>query len=231
MAVKLRRVNRWDVDYRAAVAIQERLRTRVIRTGGPGRVKRVAGADVSYAKGDDRFYAAVVVLSFPELEVIEEVAAFGAVDFPYIPGLLTFREGPILEQAFARLKTVPDLVLLDGQGVAHPRGLGLAAHMGLIVDVPSIGVAKTRLCGEYREPRNAAGSSTTMTYNGAIIGKVVRTRADVRPVFVSIGHRISLASAVAWTLKTCRGCRLPEPTRRAHILVNQLRIQSKEEKP
>jgi deoxyribonuclease V len=222
--MKVRRLNPWNVHYSEALAIQERLRRQIIRRGTPRNVRLVAGADVSYEKRDNRSYAAVVVMSFPEFRIVEEVWAVGVAKFPYIPGLLSFREGPILAKAFEKLKTRPDLVIFDGQGVAHPRGVGLAAHMGLLLDIPSIGCAKTRLCGEHGEVAGASGSRTELRHDGRVVGLVVRTRGNVKPVFVSIGHRISLQSAADWVLKTCRGCRLPEPTRQAHLLVNRLRL-------
>ena len=222
--MKVRRLHAWDVDYAGALAVQERLRPRIIRRGRLPTVRLAAGADVSYEKRDNRFYAAVVVMSVPELEIVEEAWAAGVATFPYIPGLLTFREGPVLVRAFERLRTRPDLVIFDGQGVAHPRGVGLAAHMGLLLEVPSIGCAKTRLCGEHGEVAGPAGSRTELRLDGRTVGLVVRTRAGVKPVFVSVGHRISLGSAAEWVLRTCRGCRLPEPTRQAHLLVNRLRL-------
>jgi len=225
--MQVRRRHKWDVDYKQAVAIQERLREHVIRKGTPRSARRVAGADVSYERADNRFYAAVIVMRLPELDIIEEAHASGLATFPYIPGLLTFREGPILIRAFEKLESRPDLVIFDGQGVAHPRGLGLAAHMGLLLDVPSIGCAKSRLCGEHAEVPQAVGSSSKLCYNGRTVGLVVRTRRNVKPVFVSVGHRISLRSAAAWVLKTCRGYRLPEPTRQAHLLVNRLRLKAR----
>jgi len=228
--VKLHTPHRWNVDCREAAVIQERLRERVIRRGSPRDVRLVAGADVSYNRGDDRFTAGVVVLGVPELDVVEEVSATGVVRFPYVPGFLTFREGPVLSKAFAKLKTRPDLVLFDGQGIAHPRGLGLAAHMGLLLDVPAIGCAKSRLCGRHVAPGREAGARTPLRLDGKTIGSVVRTRTDVKPVFVSIGHRIALRSAVAWVLKTCRGVRLPEPTRRAHKLVNRVRVLARDDR-
>ena len=217
----------WNVPYAEARAIQERLRARVIPRGGPKSIRLVAGADVSYDKSHDRFYAAVVVMDFPQLHVIETVTATGRAEFPYIPGLLTFREGPILLDAFSRLTLTPDLVIFDGQGIAHPRGFGLAAHMGLILDRPSIGCAKTRLCGEYREPGPNVSDYTPLTYDGRIIGSVVRTRARVKPVFVSVGHRISLAAARRWVVSCLRGYRLPQPTRLAHVTVNRLRVNAR----
>ena len=222
--MKVLRLNAWDVDYAEALAIQERLRRQIVRRGKPRNVRLVAGADVSYDKKSGRFYAAVVVMTFPELRIVEEACATGVAKFPYIPGLLTFREGPILLRAFEKLQTTPDLVIFDGQGVAHPRGVGLAAHMGLLVDVPSIGCAKTRLCGEHGEVARAVGSRTKLRLKGRGVGLVVRTRAGVKPLFVSVGHRIALSAAAEWVLATSRGCRLPEPTRQAHLLVNRLRL-------
>jgi len=221
--MKVRKLNAWDVDYAGALAIQERLRRRIVRRGNVRKVRLVAGADVSYDKKSDRFYAGVVVMTFPELRVVEEASAVGVANFPYIPGLLTFREGPILVRAFEKLQTTPDLVIFDGQGVAHPRGVGLAAHMGLLLDVPSVGCAKTRLCGEHAGVARARGSRTDLRLDGRLVGLVVRTRASVKPVFVSVGHRIALSAAAQWVLATSRGCRLPEPTRQAHLLVNRLR--------
>ena len=223
----VRSLNRWKVDYHGAVRIQDRLAGRVVCRGTPRGVRHVAGADVSYEKSDNRFYAAVVVMRFPQMEPVEVGRAVGQATFPYIPGLLTFREGPILLRAFRKLKHKPDLVLFDGQGVAHPRGLGLAAHMGLTIDLPSIGCAKSRLCGEHDEPSRNVDDWTRLTLNGRLIGRVVRTRKGVKPLFVSVGHRISLPNAVAWVLRTTRGFRLPEPTRQAHRIVNEMRREAK----
>jgi deoxyribonuclease V len=226
--LRVRSLHPWHVDYASALRIQERLRGQIVRRGGPKNVRLIAGADVSYDKSDDRFYSAVIVMSFPQLDIIEQVTVTGVATFPYIPGMLTFREGPIMLDAFHRLKHISDLVIFDGQGVAHPREFGLASHLGLLLGLPSIGCAKTRLCGECAEPAANASSCAPLTYEGKRVGMVVRTRARVKPVFVSAGHRISLARAVGWVLKSCRGFRLPEPTRQAHIMVNKLRILSQE---
>jgi len=225
--MRIRQLHRWHVDCREAIAIQERLRDRVVMRGTPRRVRLVAGADVSYDRNDDHFHGAVVVLRYPELDVVEEAHASGISRFPYVPRLLTFREGPILLQAFRRLTRKPDLVLFDGQGVAHPRGIGLAAHMGVILDVPSIGCAKTRLCGKHDEVAAAVGSTANLVHQGTVVGLVLRTRENVKPVFVSVGHRMSLKTCADWVLRTCRGYRLPEPTRQAHLLVNRLRVKSR----
>jgi len=205
----------WKVTPKEAFAIQEALRRRVVpRWDRRRKVRRVAGADMSVKGGRAR--AAVAVLSFPELEPVEEAIFEGPVPFPYVPGLLSFRECPPLLEAFHRLRTRPDLLIADGQGIAHPRGLGLAAHLGVLLELPAVGCAKSRLCGEYDPPGPEAGSRSELRFRGEVVGAVLRTRSRVKPVFVSIGHRIDLEHAVAFTLACCRGFRLPEPTRAAH---------------
>jgi deoxyribonuclease V len=215
----------WPRTYAGAVRAQLRLRPRLVLRGGPRRVRLVAGADISHARHDDRLFAAVVLLAYPSLEVLEEATAVGRATFPYIPGLLTFREGPLLLRAFRRLTGRPDLVLFDGQGIAHMRGFGLAAHLGLLLDQPSLGCAKSRLVGEHDEPEAAAGAQTPLVHEGRRVGAVVRTREGVKPMFVSPGHRIGVPAAVRWTLACCAGFRLPEPTRHAHRLANRLRAE------
>lgn len=194
--------------------MQEQLAAQVVRETRLGPATTVTGIDASYHGGLAR--AAVVTLSFPQLEVVEYATATRPVDFPYMPGLLTFREGPAVIEALEKLAETPKLLLFDGQGVAHPRRLGLASHIGLVVDMPAIGCAKSRLWGEYDEPGLERGDFTLLFDRQEIIGAVVRTRAGVRPVFVSIGHRIDLPTSMDYVLKCCRGYRLPEPLRRAH---------------
>jgi len=157
------------------------------------------------------------------LTFLESAAARGRAPFPYIPGLLTFREAPILIRAFSRLKTKPDLILIDGQGIAHPRSMGIAAHLGLLLDIPSIGCAKSRLCGTGAEPAQERGSIAPLMEEGRTVGMIARTRTGVKPVYVSPGHRMDLKTSVKMVLYLCRGYRIPEPLRRAHLLVNQLR--------
>ncbi|MHC4549476.1 MAG: deoxyribonuclease V [Planctomycetota bacterium] len=213
----------WPKTYATAVRRQLELRDRLILRGGPRRARTVAGADLSYDRHGDRFHAAVVVLSLPGLELVEQATAEGKSPFPYIPGLLSFREGPLLMRAFARLSRRPELVIFDGQGVAHMRGFGIASHLGLLLDLPSIGCAKSRLVGAHATPGPRVGDQTPLVHEGRRVGAVVRTRRGVKPVFVSPGHRLGLPAAVRWVLKTCAGYRLPEPTRRAHLLANRLR--------
>jgi deoxyribonuclease V len=214
----------WDVDYKTAVAIQEELRGKLVLEDRVAReVRTVAGADISCTRGDDRVYAAVVLLDAERLDVLEEASYCGRTAFPYIPGLLSFREGPALLQAFGKLRGRPDVVLFDGQGIAHPRGFGLAAHLGLILDTPAIGCAKTRLTGSFEEPGARRGQCSPLVHDGRVIGSVLRTKDRVKPVFVSPGHRVGHERAVEIVLRCSRRYRIPEPTRQAHILVNRMR--------
>jgi len=214
--MRVERLHDWALDPREAVALQRQLAPRVDTTPrlDLGRVSRLAGVDVS-VKGN-RAQAAVVVLSFPALAVMETASAEREVPFPYVPGLLSFREGPVLEEAFERLRAEPDAFLFDGQGIAHPRRLGIAAHMGLWVGRPTVGVGKTRLIGTHDEPGQEKGDRAPLVDRGETIGAVLRTRAGVAPLYVSPGHRIDLDSAVALALAATTRYRLPEPIRAAH---------------
>lgn len=219
-------LHRWDVTYREAVAIQEGLRGKLIlHDDGPANpIRSVAGADISYDRGSDLFFAAVVLMDYPGLTVLESAAVSARVSFPYIPGLLSFREGPPLIAAFAKLQHSPDVVLFDGQGIAHPRGMGLASHLGLLLDLPAIGCAKARLVGLNETPGEKRGEWANLIYRDRQVGAVLRTRERVKPLFVSQGHRVSLQRALALVLSCCRGTRVPEPVRRAHLAVNRLRL-------
>jgi deoxyribonuclease V len=209
----------WNVSYREALRIQERLRANISLTNVTRKVSSVAGADVSYSKKGGEAAAAIVVFSYPDLDLIDEAFVNGKISYPYIPGLLSFREAPLLLEAFQRLRRPPDVVLYDGQGIAHPRGFGLACHMGVLLDIPSIGCAKKKLVGDFGEVGLQTGSTTPLTIAGTIVGAVIRTRRGVKPVFVSPGHRVDVESSIQLVLGTCRGFRLPEPIRRAHFTV------------
>jgi deoxyribonuclease V len=215
----------WSLSCREAVRLQEQLRGRLVLDDRsfPRRLRTVAGADVSYSRGSDRFFAAVVVLAFPSLEILEEASAEDRSAFPYVPGLLSFREGPVVLKAFGQLRIRPDAVLFDGQGTAHPRGIGLASHLGLFLDLPAIGCAKTRLCGTHGEVGAGKGCRADLLLDGAVVGTALRTRDRVKPVYVSPGHRVGLEKAVEIILACCRGRRLPEPVRAAHQAVNRVR--------
>lgn len=209
-------VHAWALAPQEALALQKELAKQVIRENRLGPVSTVAGIDVG--QNDDLAKAAVVVLSFPELKIKEFATATRRITFPYIPGLLSFREGPVVLDAVAKLSTPPDLLIFDGQGTAHPRRLGIASHIGLLTELPSIGCAKSRLCGRHKEPDSERGSHVPLIDNNETIGAVVRTRSGVKPVFVSVGHLVDLATSIYYVLACCRGFRLPETTRQAHRL-------------
>lgn len=176
----------------------------------------VAGVDIS-VRSDRTARAAVVVLTFPGLTPVETRIADGILSFPYVPGLLTFREAPLILAACEMLSVGPDLILVDGQGMAHPRRFGIASHLGLLLDTPTIGCAKSRLCGCHETPADPAGSYAELRDGGEIIGAVVRTKAGTKPIYVSIGHKIDMATAIRLVLQCCRGFRIPQPTRLAHL--------------
>ena len=216
----------WDISPKEAVSVQRELQKNLTLSPLPHGPAIVAGADVSYDKGSHIFFSGIVLLTLPNLEIVEEVSSSASVSFPYIPGLLSFREGPVILEAFKKLKIKPDLIIFDGQGIAHPRGLGIASHIGLLLGIPSIGCAKTRLCGEFAEPGRRKGDWSPLALKGADVGGVVRTKNDVKPVFVSPGHLIDIKSSIDIILQCAGKYRLPEPTRQAHLLVNRVRLNS-----
>jgi deoxyribonuclease V len=212
-----------DWTPREAVELQQRLRDEVRIAPLAKEIRTIAGADISFNKFDPTIYAGVVVLSYPELEVIEESGVVSETKFPYVPGLLSFRETPSVLEAWSKLKTEPDALMLDGQGLAHPRRVGIACHVGLLIERPTLGCAKSVLVGKYDEPSTERGAWTEMVHKGEVVGAALRTKRNVQPVFVSPGHLIDLEGAVNLTLGSDGGYRQPEPTRRAHLLVNALR--------
>ena len=216
-------LHEWSLTPKEAVELQKKLRERVRIEPPKGKIETVAGADISFNKFDPTIYTAVVVLRLPGLEVAEEVAVVSETKFPYVPGLLSFRESPSVLEAWARLQTEPDAVMFDGQGLAHPRRIGIASHVGLLVERPTLGCAKSVLVGRYEEPGATRGSWTPLVDKGEIVGAAVRTKDRVQPIYVSPGHLMDVASAVELTLRCHGGYRQPEPTRRAHLLVNALR--------
>ncbi len=221
-ALDLPAITDWPRDFEEARAWQERLRGRVVRRDRlGGEVRTVAGIDVGFERGG-RARAAVVVLDFPSLALREQAVACLPVRFPYVPGFLSFRELPAVCAALARLEVAPDLLLCDGQGLAHPRRFGLACHLGVLTGTPSIGVAKSRLIGAPRgRLAQVKGSWVPLVDGGEVVGAVVRTRTGVKPLYVSIGHRVSLETAVEYVLRCTTRYRLPETTRLAHRLASQ----------
>ena len=213
----------WDLTPAAARSLQAELANAVDTSTPLGPWRTLAAADVSFDRGSDVLHAAVVVVEAGTFEVIEKVGLEAPASFPYVPGLLSFREAPALLEAFGRLKARPDVVLCDGQGIAHPRRLGIASHLGLILGLPTVGCAKSRLCGKYDEPGPDRGDRSPLVDKGEVIGAVLRTRARVAPLFVSPGHLCDLENAVRLVLATTRRLRLPIPARMAHEYVNEVR--------
>lgn len=200
----------WDLSPAAARALQSTLAPQVERRNRMGVIRRVAGVDVGFENGGRTTRAAVVVMDAQSLETLDEVLHREPTCFPYVPGLLSFREIPALLGAFRKLSIKPDLLMCDGQGIAHPRRLGIAAHLGLLMDLPAIGVGKSRLVGEYEEPGNERGAWSALRDRKEVIGRVLRTRSGVRPLFISTGHRVSLPTAARLVLACASRFRLPE---------------------
>jgi deoxyribonuclease V len=217
----------WTLSTHEARALQERLRERVVERDQLGEVATVGGVDVSYDRGSPVLFAAAVVLDVRTLEPIESVAVQGKALFPYVPGYLSFREAPAVLEAFAKLRHRPDLLICDGHGRAHPRRFGLGCHLGLWLDVPTIGCAKSKLIGRHLEPGPLRGAHRRVVDGGEVIGEAVRTRDGVRPVYVSIGHRVSLETARRWILRLADRTRLPEPIRAAHQEVTRVRVAAR----
>jgi deoxyribonuclease V len=210
----------FDVTLEQAVAIQASLRQKIKRQDELcTNINLLAGVDCGFPS-PDCIRAAIALLTYPDLTMVDAITLEQKVNFPYVPGFLSFREAPAILAAFAKLDTMPGLVLVDGQGIAHPRRLGIASHLGILLDLPTIGVAKTRLCGHYTMPADEKGSYSLLMQGDEIIGAVLRTRAHVKPVFVSIGHKTSLPTAIHWVMNTVTRYRLPEPVRFAHRLAS-----------
>jgi deoxyribonuclease V len=213
----------WDLTPAKAIALQKELAGAIITTDQLDEVRLVAGIDVGFEEGNTVTRAAVVVLTVPALELVEQVVARRPTSFPYVPGLLSFREGPAILDAFASLQTAPDLLLFDGQGLAHPRRFGIACHMGVLTGLPSIGVAKSRLTGRpLGTLPEEKGAWLPLFDREEVVGAVVRTRDRTNPLYVSTGHRVSLPTAVDYTLACTTRYRLPETTRAAHKLASRL---------
>ncbi|MBN1125808.1 MAG: deoxyribonuclease V [Sedimentisphaerales bacterium] len=221
--MKVKSLHSWDLDYGAARALQEELAGQVRHTPLGRSPRVVAGMDCAFSGDKKRICAVIVVLEHPDFRVIETVRAVSDVTFPYIPGLLSFREAPVCLAAAEKLKTTPDAFLIDGQGIAHPRRLGLAAHLGLFLDRPTIGCAKSRLIGTYDEPKSKKGNWSLLYDKTEQIGAVVRTRTDVKPLFISVGNQCTRDDAIEIALQWTSRYRLPEPTRLAHQAVTVLR--------
>jgi len=228
--MKITELHKWDLGYGDAVALQKELAARQ-RTcpADVSAIRHVAGADVSYGRSDKNAVAAVVVLDLPGLNVVETAVASARLTFPYIPGLLSFREAPAVLEAFRRIRTRVDAVILDGHGLAHPRRFGLACHIGLWLDMVSVGCAKKKLVGDYEPVPSSAGSRQPLVHKGETVGCVLRSRDSVEPVFVSPGHLTDVTTATEIVERCLGRYRLPEPTRLAHLEVNRARKAMRKE--
>lgn len=215
--MKAHYLHAWQMTPDQARDLQRELAKKVSRVNEVSDVHLVGGVDISAPDATGLARAAVVVLSYPELALVERKVISKKVTFPYVPGLLSFRESPLILAACKELEATPDLILVDGQGLAHPRRLGLASHLGILWDKPTIGCAKSRLCGEHKVVPPKPGSYTDLVDNGEVIGAVLRTKLGAAPLYISIGHKVDLEAAMTWVLRCCRNQRLPEPTRLAHL--------------
>ncbi len=220
--MKIKSLHSWDISVKEAIMVQVKLRSLLDLKAGPaGPPEKIAGVDVTSDNG--RMIGGVIILRYPGLETIEKKYSVMPVNFPYIPGLLSFREGPVLLESFKNIENIPDVIIFDGHGIAHTRRMGLASHLGIILNRPSIGCAKSVLTGKYQMPGKRKGDYSLLEDDGEILGAALRTKQGVKPVFVSPGHRIDLNTSIRVVLKSLSGYKLPEPTRLAHIFVNKIR--------
>jgi deoxyribonuclease V len=224
--MKIKALHKWSVDTKKAKELQKKLQKKIQLKSFNKKIKTVAGCDVSFSRGSNIVYASIVILNYPGMEIIEEQFARDNATFPYIPGYLSFREIPVLIKAFKLIKRAPDIVLCDGQGLAHPRLFGLACHLGLMLDTPAIGCAKSHLVGEFKEPGHTKGNYSSIRYKGKKVGIVLRSRTNVKPIFISPGHKIDIKSSYRITMDCSGKYRIPVPTRLAHIAVNKYRMIS-----
>jgi deoxyribonuclease V len=224
--MKFTRLHPWVVSTQQALEIQRHLRHEIKLMPLPDSIEYVAGIDVSYSRITRTLWGGVVVFAYRGLVRIEEKWAKDQSLFPYVPGLLSFREIPVLLRALKQIRTLPDVILCDGQGIAHPRGVGIASHLGLVLDTPTVGCAKSRLVGEFRAVGEKKGNFASLRYEGRVVGAVLRTRAGAKPIFVSPGFKITLQEAISITLNCTTKYRIPEPVRSAHLFVNELRREA-----
>ncbi|MFH1484981.1 MAG: deoxyribonuclease V [Chloroflexota bacterium] len=216
--MKIQQIHSWRLPVPEAQQLQRQLAPRVSMRNEVQQVRLVAGVDIAAGRSGGTARGVVVVVQYPEMVLVEQRTVDQKLEFPYVPGLLSFRELPLIIAAWEKLSVWPDLVLVDGHGLAHPRRLGIACHLGLLLDTPAIGCAKTILCGSHDELGREAGCHASLVDRGEIVGAALRTRQGVKPVYVSIGHKVDLGAAMDWVSRCCRGFRLPEPTRMAHAV-------------
>lgn len=223
----MRQLHAWDLQPGEAIALQKELKSQIAIQPLQNKPRFIAGADLSFDKGSDTVWAGIVVLSLPDLKIIESRGIQATAPFPYVPGLLSFRESPAILEVWEMLENKPDLLVTDGHGTAHTRGFGVACHLGLWLDIPTLGCGKTLLCGKFDELAEERGARAPLIYKGETVGAALRTKTRVSPVFVSPGHLINLEDSLDILLQCDGGYRIPEPTRQAHLFVNRLRLGEK----
>ena len=223
----MRQLHAWDLQPADAVALQKQLKSQLQLQPLAQEPRLIAGADLSFDKGSDTVYAGIVVLSLPDLQIVESKGLQTTAPFPYVPGLLSFRESPAILEVWQTLENKPDILVTDGQGTAHPRGFGVACHLGLWLEIPTIGCAKTLLCGKFGDLDAARGAHEPLIYKNQTVGAALRTKNRVAPVYVSPGNLIDLDDSIKILLRCDGGYRIPEPTRQAHLFVNRLRLGEK----
>lgn len=223
--MQIKNLHNWNLTPKEAIALQKQLAGEVRYSKFTKKIVTVAGLDCAFTKDKKNVIACAVVLSAEKFDIIETAYQIIPVTFPYIPGLLSFREAPACLAAMQKLKTTPDCVIVDGQGTAHQRRFGIACHLGLLLDIPTIGCAKSRLIGDFNTPAGRKSSTSPLTDKGEIIGSVVRTRDNTKPVFVSVGHRCRLEDAIRIVLQCCVKYRIPEPSRIAHQMVTKIKYR------
>ncbi|MBI6545708.1 MAG: endonuclease V [Cyanobacteria bacterium NC_groundwater_1444_Ag_S-0.65um_54_12] len=228
MKLELRRPHRWDLAPYEAQQIQRELAKEVVCADASDEIHWIAGIVIGHSRFDDRIQVAVALLSFPELLLSEQVVSEYRTRFPFVPDLLSFREIPAILQALAELTRLPDLLLVDGPGIAHPKGLGIASHLGVVLELPAIGCSKCNTVGSFVQPEVNAGSITSLVWQGEIIGTVYRSKNRVAPLFISAGHRIDRDNATRIVRESCQGYRLPEPIRIASSLLNEAKQTARE---
>jgi deoxyribonuclease V len=224
--MKTRKLHEWDLSYKEAIEVQHQLASQVRFTAINKKPRIIAGLDCAFSKDGKQIFASAVVIDLSDFSIIETATATRKVDFPYIPGLLSFREAPACIDTIEKLKSTPDCLIVDGQGIAHPRRLGIASHIGLLIDKPTIGCAKSRLIGTFDEPGSKKGNFSPLIDCSKEIGVVLRTRSNIKPVYVSVGHKCTLDDAINVVLRCTTRYRLPEPSRLAHQLVGQAKLSS-----
>ncbi len=215
--MRIHAVHEWKLSHAQAMGVQRKLALQVSRVNHIHYPRFIAGSDISRPNTQGIAQGAVVVLDYPDLNLVEVQTLAQKIEFPYIPGLLSFRESPLILAICEKLDITPDILLIDGQGIAHPRRLGLASHLGLFLDIPTIGCAKSRLCGTHQSPGANPGDFAELRSHDEAIGVVLRTKLGINPIYVSIGHKVDIGNAIKWVMNCCRGYRLPEPTRLAHL--------------